>query len=222
MNQEEIQKFANKFIVFEGTDSTGKSSVAKLFVDKLNNAGINTRLTFQPGDPVYGPIATTIRSFCKDKRWGLSSYGNLFAFLLDRAEAVHNIIRPSLKIGQTVVSDRYTYSTVAYQLMGKNLYNDIKLSCGEVTAQALLSWFIDPYPDIKPDIVYYFPEKIGERKDNDFDLFDKESFEFNQRVSEAYEQMYIRQVPEGTKWIKLFPGKTAEETLDKLICRKLY
>jgi dTMP kinase len=213
-----LEKFKNKFIVFEGGDQTGKTSVAKLLVDLLIKNNIDTIFTFQPGDQNYGQIAPLIRSFCKDKRWDLSKYGNLFAFLLDRAEVVDKVVRPALLNNKTVISDRATYSTVAYQLYGKGIYNEIAELHGQQIADALLLWFIDPYPDVKPDLVYYFPEKIGSRQDDDFDLFDKATKDFNIRVQTAYEKMYNENMPDSkTQWIKILPGKSAEETLENLL-----
>lgn len=219
-----LDKFKNKFIVFEGADSSGKSSVAKLLTEKINDSfnkdeiDFTAQFTFQPGDQTYGTIAPLIRSLCKDKRWELSKCGNLFAFLLDRAECIDKIVRPRLKQGQTIILDRYTYSTIAYQLFGKQIYDDIATLCGEEQASILLSWFRNPYPDVSPHIVYYFPEKVGNRKDDDYDLFDRASKEFSIRVQNAYEQMYLEHNQiKGPKWIKIKPGSSAEETLERVI-----
>jgi dTMP kinase len=218
-----LDQFRNKFIVFEGTDATGKTSVAKALVDRLNTASarysidFSARFTYQPGDAVWGPIAPLIRSLCKDKRWNLSSCGNLFAFLLDRAECIDKIVRPSLAQGQTVVLDRYTYSTIAYQLFGKQIYEDIEKSCGSQVARSLLTWFKNPYPDVTPDVVFYFSEKVGSRIDDDNDMFDKATAEFNARVNAAYEKMFR----ESSNWIKVSPGTTAEETLENILCANI-
>jgi type II secretory pathway predicted ATPase ExeA len=71
MTRNDFNIFENKLIVFEGTDFTGKTSVAKLFADVLNDKDIPAIYTFQPGDSNYGTLAPVIRSLCKDKRWGL-------------------------------------------------------------------------------------------------------------------------------------------------------
>lgn len=207
-----IEKFRNKFIVFEGADSCGKSSVCDLFVDYLNKNGIDTVKTFQPGDTQWGTLASTLRSLCKDKRWNLSKEGNLFAFLLDRAECIDKIIRPALKSGKTCVIDRFTFSTIAYQLYGKQIMDEINSKHGQDVALALYKWFKDPYLDCIPDIVYYFPEKVGNRKDDDNDLFDKATKEFNDRVQNAYNLM-----AKEFNWKIVKPGKSAEETLENLL-----
>jgi len=207
-----IDYYKNKFIVFEGADSTGKSSTCDLFIKHLENNGIETVWTFQPGDLKHGPLAPLFRSLCKDKRHNLSDYGNLFAFLLDRAECVDKVIRPARKEGKTVVCDRYTYSTVAYQLYGKNLMQDITDTCGQNIAMALLEWFKNPYTDVKPDIVYYFPEKVGNRSEDSNDIFENFGNGFMDRARQAYELMSVKE-----DWKVVVPGTDAKSTLDNLL-----
>jgi len=205
-----LEDFRNKFIVFEGYDSTGKTSVAKLLVDYLNQNGVETIFTFQPGDDKHGPIAGLLRSLCKDRRWSLSVDANLFAFLFDRAECMDKVIRPAIKEGKTVVCDRHTYSSVAYQMFGKQLLQNLIESQGLIAAEHILQWVKEPYKD-KPDIVYYFPERIGNRENNKNDLFDDEKSEFENRVKKAYETM------SRDNWKVVLPGSSAEETLKKLL-----
>jgi dTMP kinase len=217
-----LKLLKNKYIVFEGMDATGKSSVAELLVNRINDAfnadqlDFTARLTLQPGDTSYSPIATTIRSLCKDKRWNLSDYGNLFAFLLDRAENIDKVVRPALKGGQTVISDRSQYSTVAYQLYGKQLLERIKKDSGEEVGEAILKWILNPEPDVSPNIVFYFSERVGNRADDSNDLFDNEFSSFKTRVKESYESQMVY-ATNNVKWIRVLPGKSAEETLDLLI-----
>jgi len=217
LTPKQIDHFTKKLIVFEGYENTGKSSVAELLADTLSQNNISTILTRQPGGD-WGPLATTLRSLCKDKRWNLSDYGNLFAFLLDRAECVDKIIRPALQEGKTVICDRYTYSTVAYQLFGKKLIDDLTKTQGQRVAIDLLNWFKNPYKDVIPNIIYYFPEKVGNRKDNEHDLFDNETVLFETRVKNAYNEMsttFYREDQEPWKIVK--PGSSVEITLTNLL-----
>ena len=90
-----LGKFRNKLCIFEGADQTGKTTVAKLLVEKLNDNGIPALFTFQPGDPAYGVTATLFRSLCKDKRWDLHPLSNMYAFFLDKVEQVTKIVKPA-------------------------------------------------------------------------------------------------------------------------------
>jgi dTMP kinase len=208
-----LEQLRNKFIVAEGYENTGKTTVMKLLVDSLNANSVDAIFTFQPGDSNWGALAPTFRSLCKDKRWDISPMANLFAFLFDRAECVDKVIRPALKAGKTVVCDRYTYSTVAYQLFGKQIYKDLEASCGKEQAGALYQWFKNPYTDVFPDYVFYFPERVGNRKDDANDLFDNEKSDFEKRVRDAYHTLLVNE----TNWIEIHPGQNAEETLSELV-----
>ena len=206
-----LEKFRNKFIVLEGYEEAGKTSVGKLLVDHLNKNDIPAIFSFQPGDD-WGPLAPLMRSLCKDKRLNLCSYANLFAFLLDRAECIDKIVRPALKEGKTVVLDRYTYSTIAYQLFGKELWKEINEQVGNPSAYALFKWFKNPYPDVSPDSVLYFPMKVGNRKNNKNDLFDNEVSDFENRVKGAYSDM----LHEEDNWYEIIAGDSVEATLEKI------
>jgi len=214
-----MNKFKNKFIVFEGFDATGKTSVAKLLADKLNSEGIDTIMTRQPGGD-WGPLATTLRSLCKDKRWELSSYGNMHAFMLDKAECIAKIIRPNLKAGKTVICDRHTYSCIAYQFYGKQIIDDMLKYHSKEKVMHVINFFKNPYPDVTPNIIYYFPDRVGNRSIGVNDLFETAGDSFETRVKQAYEDMASMVHKDGGEyevWKTVQPGNSAEETLNKLL-----
>jgi len=200
--------FRNKLCVFEGADSVGKSSVAKILAEKLSLHGmIESIFTFQPGDTAYGKHAETIRSFCKDKRYGFHELSNLFLFLADRVEVTDKVVRPALEAGKTVISDRWSYSTVAYQLCGKQLADRLP--------QAVVDWLLGSDINLcpEPDYVFYFPQKIlSSRPEDHNDTFETAGGDFFSRVHEAYDIM------SGAKnWYRIYPGESAEETVDDIL-----
>ncbi len=200
--------FRNKLIVFEGQDSTGKSSVATLLNTYLNQNNIPSVFTFQPGDTTYGTHAVLMRSLCKDKRYDLHPLANFFAFQLDRVEQTAKVVVPALEAGKTVISDRWNYSTYAYQLYGQQLIE--KLNMPKAVAEWLLETAIISR---KPDIVFYFPHKIkSNRHDDPNDNFDSLGSDFFGRVHGAYEELAERE-----NWIRVVPGNSAEETLNKIL-----
>ena len=208
-----LDKFKNRLIVCEGSDSTGKSTVAQLLVNKLNDNDIPSIFTFQPGDSNYGILAPIMRSLCKDKRWALHPLSNMYAFYLDRVEQMDKVIIPALNEGKTVVSDRWWYSTWAYQYFGKQIMEVYKMP------QSVADWFsFSSELDHTPDIVYYFPEKIkkpmGERKSDSGknDLFETAGSSFEDRVHEAYEQL-----AQQLSFKRVYPAATPEATLENLI-----
>jgi dTMP kinase len=99
------------FIVIEGLDGSGKTTQAKLLAAKLRQSH-HAVYTFEPSQ---GRIGTFIRNGClyEDKRLHAEVEALLFA--ADRVEHVENEIKPALEEGCLVISDRYIYSSLAYQ-----------------------------------------------------------------------------------------------------------
>lgn len=93
------------FVVLEGIDGCGKSSVARLVVDRLGKGAILTR---EPTDSWIG------RAVRKGDGHKISPFTDALLFMADRAQ--HTIkISDLVAKGHLVVSDRYYHSTVAYQ-----------------------------------------------------------------------------------------------------------
>ena len=103
-------QYPGLFIVIEGIDGTGKSTQAKMLQKALQKAGTTVILDHEPSDGPYGKIlresATTSR---------LSPQDELDLFHKDRKHHVDELIIPALKRGETVILDRYYFSTMAYQ-----------------------------------------------------------------------------------------------------------
>jgi dTMP kinase len=100
-----------KFICIEGLDGCGKTTQAKLLARKLGKSH-NAAYTAEPSN---GEIGTYIRNnyLYGEKRLSIVLEALLFA--ADRIEHVENEILPSLNKGRLVISDRYVYSSLAYQ-----------------------------------------------------------------------------------------------------------
>jgi len=101
-----------KFIVIEGIDGTGKSTLARALDVALRERGIETVLTREPTD---GPFGKKIRELARTGRDGITPRDETELFIADRREHVAKVITPALDSGKWVVQDRYFYSTIAYQ-----------------------------------------------------------------------------------------------------------
>jgi dTMP kinase len=99
------------FIVVEGIDGTGKTTLARNIYHRLERKGFPAIFTFEPTDGPWGKKLR--RSFSAPGR--LTPEEELELFLKDRKEHVEKIIRPSLEQEKIVVCDRYYFSTMAYQ-----------------------------------------------------------------------------------------------------------
>jgi len=107
------------FIVMEGIDGAGKSTQAKLLAEWFEEQGYETVLTKEPTDTAFGKLIR--RLVLTGGREGIidgariSHEAEALLFAADRAEHVHKLIKPSVEAGKVVISDRYFYSSLAYQ-----------------------------------------------------------------------------------------------------------
>ena len=103
-----------RLIVFEGADASGKSTQARRLAMRLG-----AELTFQFGATAIGGA---IRSILLDPaHTDLDDRAEALLVIADKAQHVAEIVGPALDRGETVVSDRYTASTSAYQGYGRGL-----------------------------------------------------------------------------------------------------
>ena len=98
-------------IAFEGIDGSGKSTQLRLLAIYLRKKGFPVLETREPTD---GPYGRKIRQLYND-RHGCTPEEELELFLNDRRQHVREVVRPALERGDIVLTDRYYYSTAAYQ-----------------------------------------------------------------------------------------------------------
>ncbi|NJE84783.1 dTMP kinase [Thermococcus sp. CX2] len=107
------------FIVIEGIDGAGKSTQAKLLAKWFEERGYDVVLTKEPTDTAFGKLIR--RLVLTGGKEGIidgariSHEAEALLFAADRAEHVHKLIKPSIEAGKIVISDRYFYSSLAYQ-----------------------------------------------------------------------------------------------------------
>jgi dTMP kinase len=99
------------FICVEGLDGCGKTTQAKILVKKLKNSH-NALYTAEPS---RGKVGTYIRTSYLYNEKRLSSVLEALLFAADRIEHVETAVLPALNKGRLVISDRYVYSSLAYQ-----------------------------------------------------------------------------------------------------------
>ncbi len=104
-------KVRGKLISIEGVDGCGKSTHAKLLAGWLRARGYKVVVT---GEPTDGPVGEVIRRALQGElKIPVAVEALLFA--ADRVQHVTKLIRPALDAGKIVVTERYTYSSLAYQ-----------------------------------------------------------------------------------------------------------
>jgi len=98
-------------IAFEGIDGTGKSTQIHLLADYLRAKGFAVVETREPTD---GPYGQKIRQLYLNRQ-SFTPEEELELFVQDRRQHVDEVIAPALADGKIVLTDRYYFSTVAYQ-----------------------------------------------------------------------------------------------------------
>jgi len=177
---------AGCFIVFEGIDGAGKSVQVAMLKDKLIKNHYEVTVTKEPTDA--GPIGKLIQDILfKDEKVTNEALALLFA--ADRADHTRRIIVPALNNGAIVISDRYVYSSLAYQSRGITKLN--------------LDWLrtINKYIE-QPDLVIYLdvPPEIGlqrlkEGQKRVIDDYFFENIKKQWRIKEAYYQILNLEMP---------------------------
>lgn len=168
------------FIVIEGIDGSGKSTVTQQLGNLFIQKGYNVWITAEPTKERYGQI---LREKLRDKTCHPIEESLLFA--LDRFQ--HNqSIQEHLNKGEIVISDRYTLSSYAYQT--------ITLQKFGYTYTNALNWLfqINQY-NIHPDVLVYLqitPEMAMERIQKMGKVLEKyENLSFLYQLSEYYNIM---------------------------------
>lgn len=100
------------FICIEGIDASGKTTHAHRLVENLWSKGFDAVYTTEP---TSGYIGKYIRAHILQGRKRVSNVIEALLFAVDRIEHVEDMIKPALQEGKIVVSDRYLYSSLAYQ-----------------------------------------------------------------------------------------------------------
>lgn len=138
----------NLFIALEGIDGSGKSTQMQLLKENLEKAGHKVYLTCEPTD---GPMGKMIRNIFTQK---LDTDHRVIAglFVADRLEHIldkTNGLLKKLEEGYTVITDRYLFSSYAYQ--GAHMSLDWVIAANSQSAE-LLRPDLNVYIDISPEV----------------------------------------------------------------------
>jgi dTMP kinase len=100
------------FICIEGLDGSGKTTHAHRLVRNLQKRGIDAVYTTEPS---RGELGIFIRETILEGKKRVPRVVEALLFAVDRVEHFENNVKPALKEGKVVVSDRCVYSSLAYQ-----------------------------------------------------------------------------------------------------------
>ncbi|NLW51745.1 MAG: dTMP kinase [Tissierellia bacterium] len=199
-----------KFIVFEGSDGSGKTTILNNVREYLDDNNIDYVLTREPGGT---KISEGIRNvLLANDKTEMSHRTEALLFAAARAQHVDEIIKPNLRKGRLVISDRYVMSSLAYQGYGREL--------GVDRVKAINDFAID---GIKPDYTIFFnvdPITVLDRKRKavEADRLENEDESYHTRVYEGYQEM-ISQIDD--RLILIDASKSIDEVTDATIKKLL-
>lgn len=133
---------SGKFIVVEGLEGAGKSSVIALVEQAVKSKGFTTVTTREPGGT---PMAEAIRN-CVKQNWqeNVVEETELMLMYAARAQLLANVIKPAMDAGSWVIGDRHDLSSQAYQGGGREIAQTTLSALSDITLKGF-----------KPDLTLY-------------------------------------------------------------------
>jgi dTMP kinase len=166
---------SGKLIALEGIDGSGTTTQAERLAAWMTDQGLET---YQTCEPSKGPLGQLLRRYLKHELPGVDSAALALLFAADRVDHVQSDVIPQLRRGVNVVTDRYVYSSLAYQSL------DLELSwVAQINSLA---------PE--PDLTCYLrvdPRLARSRRDgrgDDDELFDADLLQ--QRIARRYDEIF--------------------------------
>jgi len=181
----------SKFITFEGVDGAGKSTHLKWFADRLRKRGIEVVVTREPGGT---PLGEQLREILLNQNMSIGT--ETLLMFAARLEHIEQVIKPALRAGKWVISDRFSDASFAYQGGGRGMDWE-KL-------RQLEQWV---HSDLQPDLTLFFdvPVEVARQRlmlsdraganNPALDRFEQEQSDFFERVRIGYHKR-IRENPQ--------------------------
>lgn len=189
------------FVVLEGGEGAGKTTLAQALRQRLEDEGYFVTLTREPGGTAVGEEVRQLLHL------ELTPWAETFAFLTARAQLVAEVIRPALADGQVVICDRFAASTFAYQGFARGL--DIwQLRAANAIATGNLEPDLTLYLDLPPEVGLV--RKRGEEEAIRTGL---EGLEFHQLVRAGYLELASQAAP--GEWATLDATQPPEQVAEQ-------
>jgi dTMP kinase len=196
------------FLTFEGPDGSGKSTQARLLASELRSRGHDVVETREPGGTSVGEA---VRHVLLDVNGpAMSPLTMALLMSASRAQLVSDVIVPALDEGRTVIADRYTDSTVAYQSYGFGLDLGVVKELARIATTGLTPR-VSVYVDVPVEVGLERTHRRGSR--NRLDVPD---VGFHNRVRNGYLRS-IEQEPD--RWVMVDGTQDPESVHAAVMCK---
>ena len=207
-----MKKYKGKFITFEGSEGSGKSTQSALIVDYLKKQGRDVLQLREPGGV---KISEKIRDLLLDaKNTSMSNECETLLYMAARAQVVKEMIEPALKSGKIIICDRFLDSTIVYQGCGHGMDIEFIKKLGLFATNG-----------IKPDLTLLFDIDTKEglsRTNAKKDRIELRPIEYHEKVRRGYLELAAKE-PQRIKVIKVDASREeifnrARVYIDKVAC----
>ncbi len=164
-----------RFITFEGIDGAGKSTHIARLIERLAARGAEVLSTREPGGT---PLAESLRGLFLHS--GMDELTEALLVFAGRRDHLVKVIEPALAAGKTVVCDRFTDASFAYQGAGRGM---------DLAVLGTLEHWVQQ--GRQPDLTLWFdlPAEIAAQRRaaaREADRFEQQDLEFFERVRAGY------------------------------------
>lgn len=201
------------FISFEGPEGSGKTSQVAKLVAYLQEEGYAVLATREPGGTFIGDQIRDVLSNLDNT--SMRPRTEILLFQASRAQLVEQVIRPHLKGGGIVLSDRYADSTLAYQGYGH-----------QVDLEKLKTIIEFATGGLKPDLTILLDIDVEEglqrrARGGEWNRLDAYDLAFHQRVRQGYHQL-VQEEPERWKIVNAGqPPELVQAAIRELVLERL-
>ncbi len=174
------------FITFEGSEGCGKSTQVRRLATRLEQAGVRTLVTREPGGTAIGEKIRHLLQFAPES-FAMAPETELLLFEASRSQLVRETIGPALDQGMAVISDRFFDSTTVYQGVARRLAPGI--------VETLNAFAVG---DSRPDLTFILDVSVEIARERMLrrvrpvavaDRMEQEPVEFYERVCAGYREL---------------------------------
>ena len=202
------------FIALEGGEGAGKSTQAEALLKRLLESGVPAISVHEPGTT---PLGLHLRTYLKGKQ-RIDAGAELLLFGASRAQLMTEVIQPNLKLGTSVIADRFAASSIAYQGHGRGIALDRVRAVNDYATGGT-------YPDL--NILLDLPPEAGLARTKgeteppedaaDNRRFEDQPMEFHRRVRQGF---LVQAGAEPERWTvidaKMTPERVHEAVWEKV------